>query len=346
MVYIRSDSFLLAIWFLSRFTEGFQCFASLPSSFTFDDSYQYQASGYCNQQCAGKGYKYFALKNRSDCYCGNENPVNSESPSNGCDGPCLGYPSEMCGGTNAFSVYAIPANGGSAVEVSSSLSVSSASTTSSTSSTSSSSSTSTSTSTSTSSSSSSSSTPSTTTITPTSSSSPISHTTESVVYITNVQTDGGSTVYVTSTITTSKQGMPTASTETNQTDKNGSNKKKVNVGAIVGGVVGGVAGALLIAAAVLLILRHINKKREQERMEKEYQEAIKPVEYGDKSLHHGSSSTSLNNLPSSGSFEDTTRVMSHTNPFDDSRRISNGSILHGPNTANTKILTVVNPDED
>lgn len=164
-----------------------------------------------------------------------------------------------------------------------------------------------------------------------------------MVYVTNVQTDGGSTVYVTSTITTSKQGMPTAAADINQSDK--SNKKKVNVGAIVGGVVGGVAGALLIAAAVLLTLRHINKKREQERMEKEYQEAIKPVEYGDKSLPHGSSSTSLNNLPSSGSFEDTTRV-SHANPFDDSRRISNGSILHAPNTASTKILTVVNPDED
>lgn len=160
-----------------------------------------------------------------------------------------------------------------------------------------------------------------------------------------MHSEGGSTVYVTSTITTSTQGMPTGNTTVSSDNSKGAKKKKVNVGAIVGGVVGGVGGALVIAAAVLLILRHVNRKREQERMEKEYQEAIKPVEFGDKS-HTGNSSSSLNNGPSSSSFEDTTRVLSANNPFDDSRRISNGSILHDPTTVNPKILTVVNPDED
>ena len=41
-------------------------------------------------------------------------------------------------------------------------------------------------------------------------------------------------------------------------------------------------GAVAIALCILLIVRHINMKREQDRMEKEYQEAIKPVEYPDK----------------------------------------------------------------
>lgn len=160
--------------------------------------------------------------------------------------------------------------------------------------------------------------------------------------MTATNTDGGSTVFVTSTITTSTQGMPTANSGAASSDSKSGHKKKVNVGAIVGGVVGGVGGALVIGAAVLLILRHVNKRREQERMEKEYQEAIKPVEFGDKS-HHANSSVSLHNLQSSGSFDDTTRS---NNPFDDSRRISNGSILNAPNHANQKTLTVVNPDED
>lgn len=337
---------LLTVIFVSRLALGYQCFASLPSSFTLDDTYEYQASGYCNDKCTAKGYKYFALTQGNQCYCGNDNPADSQSTSTGCTSTCFGYPAEMCGGANAFSVYAITANGGTAVEVtgSSSLSSSSSSSTSSTSSTSSSSSTTSSStttsssSTTTSSSSSSSSSTSSRGTTTTRS----SESADSVVYLTATNTDGGSTVFVTSTITTSTQGMPTS---TSSNDSNTNHKKKVNIGAIVGGVVGGVGGALVIGAAVLLILRHVNKRREQERMEKEYQEAIKPVEYGDK-LHHGGSSVSLNNLQSSGSFDDTTHAMSSNNPFDDSRRISNGSILNAPSHTNPKTLTVVNPDED
>lgn len=172
-----------------------------------------------------------------------------------------------------------------------------------------------------------------------------------MVYSTSLQTQSGSVIYVTNTIIQSASGTAsnsgsTSSSDSNDKDESGKQKKKVNIGAVVGGVVGGVGGALVVGAAVLLIIRHTNKKREQERMEKEYQEAIKPVEYGDKFTHGRSSSVSINNGPSSGSFEEDRRNVSSNNPFDDSRRISNGSIINANSSGNQKILTVVNPDED
>ncbi len=159
-------------------------------------------------------------------------------------------------------------------------------------------------------------------------------------------------------------------------NNSGKHKKKANVGAIVGGVVGGVVGACVVAVAALLILRHINLKREQERMEKEYQEAIKPVEYPENNELFPSPYSS-NRDPSSGSFDEelrnkamyppatgtdpyenndlmampdrkpsTNNHLAVANPFDDSRRISNGSLVPGsPPLGNNNVLTVVNPDE-
>lgn len=149
---------------------------------------------------------------------------------------------------------------------------------------------------------------------------------------------------MTNTITKSAQSSGSATgTAASDSTSGKSTHKKANVGAIVGGVVGGVVGAVAIALGILLIVRHINMKREQDRMEKEYQEAIKPVEYPDKLY---ASSFSSNHGPSSGSIEEEhTNVPTDTNPFDDSRRISNGTFINGGPGGKNNVLTVVNPDE-
>lgn len=318
------------------------CFGSLPSSFTLDDTYEFQTSGYCYGQCNAKGYSYFALSQHDQCYCGSDNPASSESTSSSCTAYCFGYSAEMCGGTSAFSVYSVAdTSSSSGSSVSSSSLLSSSSSPSSSSPTSSSTSSTTTASSSTSPLSSSQETSTSSTVSHSTSSSPAT----SVVYSTSFRTESGSTVYVTNTITAAQGTSSANSTSTGDSSNSETHKKKANIGAIVGGVVGGVGGALVIGVGILLIIRHINQRREQERMEKEYQEAIKPVEYNDKAKH-GSSSLSLTNAPSSGSFDEDRRNVSSNNPFDDSRRISNGSILNGTTPGNPKILTVVNPDED
>lgn len=143
----------------------------------------------------------------------------------------------------------------------------------------------------------------------------------------------------------SATASPTDSNSSNNRGTNGKGlHKKVNVGAIVGGVVGGVVGALAIAVASLLIMRRNNMRREQERMEKEYQEAIKPVEYPEYPDNLYASSISSHRGPSSGSFDKERLPRSTSDPFDDTRRVSNGSILD--DSAKNHVLTVVNPDSD
>lgn len=199
----------------------------------------------------------------------------------------------------------------------------------------------------------------------------------SVVFSTSYRTQDGSTIYVTNTIIQSATGSAASgSSNGDSANANSKHKKKVNVGAIVGGVVGGVCGALVVAAIILFGIRHYNMKREEDRMEKEYQEAIKPVEYTGTSSSHGSfsfdnninskpiitpngttnsnilptstplpksASTTHNNINAIGNNSNLLRV--NDNPFDDSRRISNGSIImDGP--PQNHVLTVVNPDSD
>ncbi|KAK5781777.1 hypothetical protein RI543_000965 [Arxiozyma heterogenica] len=200
----------------------------------------------------------------------------------------------------------------------------------------------------------------------------------SVVYSTQLQTQGGSTIFVTNTITKSTGVLPTGSSASNNNKSSSSNsKKKVNVGAIVGGIVGGVCGALVLLSALLFGLRYYNKKREEDRMEKEYQEAIKPVEYvpvdilssssHSYSFDGGNMNGKLNdslgnigsdNLKGNNTNSNNLTVMSNTsnknnnnngllsNPFDDSRRISTGSIISSdPDQNKPTKLTIVNPDE-
>ena len=373
------------------------CYASLPSSFKLSNTYQYQTSSYCSDKCSG--YAYFALSNHANCYCGNDNPASSESTADTCNTNCYGYGQEMCGGESSYSVYSTGNAAASSESSSSSAHSSSLSSSSSASSRLSSASSGTS----------SVSALNTDVNIVASTSAQTSDITSvvngagassdqqgtSVVYSTTFHTEGGSTIFVTNTITQSAlaTGANSTSSHGSSTGANGSShKKKANVGAIVGGVVGGVCGAIAIAVIALFAVRHYNMKREEDRMEKEYQEAIKPVEYnaataaganimndtlsfsshsrdGDGEFgefdHRGNKedSGSANGggmFRSSGSSGNIARphynnnnvngnngLSEPQNPFDDSKRISTGSVFTGAGAhGKGNVLTVVNPDQD
>ncbi|EDO14629.1 hypothetical protein Kpol_322p6 [Vanderwaltozyma polyspora DSM 70294] len=367
------------------------CYGSLPSGFTFSNQNVYQSSQYCYDQCSNSGYSYFALFNHGSCYCGNTDP-SSLSTSSSCDAYCNGYKQEMCGGTSAYSIYRI-GNGNSNNNAQSSSSSTNSGRNAGTSSSTSSSTSTTSNNLvgvgnvagSSSSSPSSASTSQTTTLFPASSlsgdgSSGDSASTgdettanentsatdgnnevTSVIYSTAYHTEGGSTIYITNTITqventSSATASSGSDSDPNSASTSGNNSKKTNVGAIVGGVVGGVGGAIAVTVIVLLIIRNINKRREEERMEKEYQEAIKPVEYSNNSVFSKNTDDHNNNNNNSDFYSSS--VSSHRNlqvdgdanantsedPFDDSRRISIGSVFE--TGKGNKVLTVVNPDEE
>lgn len=356
------------------------CYSSLPSSFKLVNTYSYQSSSYCSDECSG--YAYFALNNHANCYCGNTQP-DSSNTANTCNTYCYGYNQEMCGGESSFSVYST----GNQIDSDTSSSSSSSSLSSSRASVSALNSqvdiqaTSSSTNshptggTSANSITTSAMDSNTDIVT-----SPITSITSddqqastSVVFSTTFHTEGGSTIFVTNTITKSAIATATGKNGTTTNDNanttNGSNKKKTNVGAIVGGVVGGVVGAIAIAIIALFGVRHYNMKKEEDRMEKEYQEAIKPVEYNPNNnimadtlsvSSHGSfdannkedgmfrssgSTGNFNNIRNESVPKENTNDI--TNPFDDSKRISTGSVFTGQQLNNkTNVLTVVNPDQD
>lgn len=329
MNYLYLQTIIISLISFLNFTNAdtyINCFSSLPSSFSLKDSYAYQTSSYCSEQCSG--YSYFALFNHSDCYCGNDDPTSTESTTDTCNAYCYGYGSEMCGGEDAYSVYSLNSDTDSS-------SASGSSITSSRSSASGSSVT-------------------TSPITSIAGSSTAGDGT-SVVYSTTFHTEGGSTVFVTNTIT--QNSVATGTSRSSSSSK----KKKTNIGAIVGGVVGGVVGAIVIAVIALFGLRHYNMKKEEDRMEKEYQEAIKPVEYTENNINdtitlssHGSRSFDGNTKDdgvfmksnSNGNIKNNS-ALTNNNPFDDTKHISTGSVLFDQ-AANGQgnVLTVVNPDQD
>lgn len=54
--------------------------------------------------CQENGYIYAGMEFRTRCFCGNTND-NGGAPASGCGTPCAGDSSEICGGSNALSLY-------------------------------------------------------------------------------------------------------------------------------------------------------------------------------------------------------------------------------------------------
>ena len=90
------------------------CYGSLPTSFSEGDTYAWQSSSHCSDICLGKGAAYMALFNHNECYCGDSSPQGSAVSGDSCDAYCFGYSQEMCGGTDAYLVYSLGDDVGSA----------------------------------------------------------------------------------------------------------------------------------------------------------------------------------------------------------------------------------------
>ncbi|KAF7714975.1 Uncharacterized protein PECH_005385 [Penicillium ucsense] len=69
-------------------------------------SYTFQSSGWCFDRCNGKKAAVFALTSGTDCLCGNElPPASAKVDSSKCNTACAGWPQDMCGGSDYFSLY-------------------------------------------------------------------------------------------------------------------------------------------------------------------------------------------------------------------------------------------------
>ena len=63
----------------------------------------------CLSTCREKGFHYTGLQWQIECYCGNE-PVNGFKWAwlDKCDASCAGNSDQICGGSNAMSLYTTP----------------------------------------------------------------------------------------------------------------------------------------------------------------------------------------------------------------------------------------------
>lgn len=59
----------------------------------------------CTKECASRGYALAGVQYRDWCHCGND--MTPERPSNACNMPCAGNPTQICGGQSAISVFRI-----------------------------------------------------------------------------------------------------------------------------------------------------------------------------------------------------------------------------------------------
>ncbi|PGH05087.1 cell wall integrity and stress response component [Blastomyces parvus] len=68
--------------------------------------YTWQSVGWCQQVCVKEKKTVMALFAGSNCYCGNEIPRESDKTKmSECNTKCDGWPTEMCGGLEAYHVH-------------------------------------------------------------------------------------------------------------------------------------------------------------------------------------------------------------------------------------------------
>ncbi|KAL4771979.1 hypothetical protein BDW60DRAFT_188850 [Aspergillus nidulans var. acristatus] len=111
---MRLTSALLAVlpcaFFASASQESYVGCFSTPGSFENLGTYTFQSIGHCLNQCTEAGYNmgdYAALK-ETDCYCGDVDPAKDDLVDDDqCTAQCPGYAPDACGGSKAWSIYAI-----------------------------------------------------------------------------------------------------------------------------------------------------------------------------------------------------------------------------------------------
>ncbi|KAJ5770036.1 uncharacterized protein N7511_002087 [Penicillium nucicola] len=81
------------------------CYSAAPG-YGSSQSYTYQSSGWCLDKCYAANSAAFALTGGSTCLCGSTLPPDSDKvDSSKCNKPCTGWPSDMCGGSDYYSIY-------------------------------------------------------------------------------------------------------------------------------------------------------------------------------------------------------------------------------------------------
>ncbi|KAF2668677.1 hypothetical protein BT63DRAFT_425962 [Microthyrium microscopicum] len=87
------------------------CYNYVPMHFQRSDIYQ--SVGYCRNTCFQLEHITMGLVNGTDCYCGDSLPPNDALVDGAsCNNPCAGYPFQMCGGQNLWSVYQMTSESG------------------------------------------------------------------------------------------------------------------------------------------------------------------------------------------------------------------------------------------
>ncbi|KAJ9603652.1 Protein SLG1 [Cladophialophora chaetospira] len=77
-----------------------------PDPLAVQADYDFQTSGYCQQQCVALGKSVMAITGGSTCYCGDEIPaLDQEVDETKCDSICAGYGQQTCGGLGFWQVY-------------------------------------------------------------------------------------------------------------------------------------------------------------------------------------------------------------------------------------------------
>ncbi|KAG7884845.1 hypothetical protein KL938_001102 [Ogataea parapolymorpha] len=336
---MKTNLFIFALIPATSALSSIGCFSDIPSSYVSKGTYTWQSSSHCSSECSA--YKYIALTNGNECYCGDEEPSSSDS-SNSCDTSCVGYPSEKCGGSDAYTVYGLSDNdvyenssssGSSSSTSSSRVSSSTSSSASSSSSAPSSSSSNTAQTTHSTSSSSSTQESTSSTQTPTtssqSSSSSTSPTMTATVLTSTVSEEGSkqtTVVYI-----TQSTSLSSASASADSSSRSGS--KSSNKGAIIGGAVGGAVGAsILIGGIFFLIFRRRRDSGDDTAVDDlAYEEALKS--------NRDPFASAEDDLYSSDNGSGSGRIMLGR------RRLSDGSLADAADYYK-KVLKVANPDDD
>ncbi|KAL2817513.1 hypothetical protein BDW59DRAFT_165921 [Aspergillus cavernicola] len=92
--------------FAAQISNSIGCFSS-PGNFENQGSFTFQEVNHCVDQCDEADFKYAALQG-DDCWCGKADPAQADLISDDeCDEACSGWPRDICGGDDAWSVYGI-----------------------------------------------------------------------------------------------------------------------------------------------------------------------------------------------------------------------------------------------
>ncbi|EAW08575.1 WSC domain protein [Aspergillus clavatus NRRL 1] len=103
---ICGGSNALSLYVIVPIWQSLGCYSDSTKARTLSTSYNVAGNTVekCQAACQAGGYLYAGMEFGSQCFCGNSID-NGGAPTSGCATPCAGDSSEVCGGSNALSIY-------------------------------------------------------------------------------------------------------------------------------------------------------------------------------------------------------------------------------------------------